>query len=176
MLDRYHFLPLSVVPTAIVEHEKFSMHFQFGNRGGRDRLASVVYIFFNHSQGGFLNLGGSIGFIFLDTAWTGVSWDGGMSQSQEGAGGSSEEASETTPLLSFRAWEILEKQLGRDSGLRLLIIVMRVSVSRTTRLDPRLAFVFSTEVWRHKPSYSADVCRCGRGCAWVRIEEKTPRG
>lgn len=104
----------------------------------------VLFFLLCHSQGGFLNLGGSIGFILLDTAWTAVSWDGGKAQPQEGGGGgsSSEEASETTPLLSRRAWETLEEKLGRDSELRLLIVVMRVSVIRTTHGKTKCRRVF----------------------------------
>lgn len=101
-------------------------HFGKGTPG--DRLVFVAFCFVYHLQGGFLSLGGSIGFVFLDTAWTGVSWDGGMARSQEDGGASSEEASETRPLLSHGAWKALEKQLSRDSELRLLIVVMRVSV------------------------------------------------
>lgn len=88
----------------------------------------MAFCFVCYRQGGFINLGGSIAFVLLDTAWTGVSWDGGMARSQEECGASSEEASETTPLLSPGAWQALEKQLSRDSELRLLIVAMRVSV------------------------------------------------
>ena len=78
-------------------------------------------------QGAFLSLGGAIVFVFLDTAWTMVRWDGGLTNSQEGGDVSGETTPPATPLLSNGAWETLEKQLRRDSELRLLIVVMRVS-------------------------------------------------
>ena len=51
-----------------------------------------------------------------------------MAQSQDDGGVSGESTLETMPLLSHDTWETLEKQLSRDSELRLLIVVMRVSV------------------------------------------------
>ncbi|CAM9474859.1 unnamed protein product [Hapterophycus canaliculatus] len=82
------------------------------------------------SQGGFLNLGGSIGLALLDTTWTRVSWDGkindystrGDASTVEGDGDSAPHL----PLLSPGAWDILELELSRDSELRLLLVVMRV--------------------------------------------------
>lgn len=82
-------------------------------------------------QGGFLNLGGSIAFALVDTAWVRVTWDGRIDQSTGSRGKGdgvvgSEAASVAPPLLSPGAWEALELELSRDSELRLLIVVMRV--------------------------------------------------
>lgn len=72
-------------------------------------------------KGGFLNFGGSIGFVLLDTAWSRVSWDGRIDQV-------SEATPAAPPLLSPGAWGALELELSRDSELRLLVVVMRVRV------------------------------------------------
>ena len=76
-------------------------------------------------KGGFLNLGGVIGFALLDTVWSRVSWDGRIDLHQQQAG---EETSAAPPLLSPGAWRALELELSRDSELRLLVVVMRVRV------------------------------------------------
>lgn len=83
-------------------------------------------------QGGFLNLGGSIAFALIDTAWARVTWDGRIEQcaTEEGDGVvGSEAASFAPPLLSPGAWEALELELNRDSELRLLIVVMPVRLA-----------------------------------------------
>ncbi|CAM9897439.1 unnamed protein product, partial [Ectocarpus sp. 12 AP-2014] len=90
------------------------------------------------SQGGFLNLGGSIGLVLLDTVWSRVTWDGRIHQAGENsphgvAGGSDKVAApEAPPLLSAGAWEALELELGRDSELRLLIVVVRHALAGGT--------------------------------------------
>ncbi|CAN0557173.1 unnamed protein product, partial [Ectocarpus sp. 8 AP-2014] len=81
-----------------------------------------------------LNLGGSIGFVLLDTVWSRVTWDGKIHQAGQNSphgvdGSGTTAASEAPPLLSPGAWEALELELGRDSELRLLIVVMRVSLA-----------------------------------------------
>ncbi|CAM9986285.1 unnamed protein product [Scytosiphon promiscuus] len=84
------------------------------------------------SQGGFLNLGGAIGLALLDTAWARVSWDGKINDLSEegdaGVAGENTTSAPSPPLLSPGAWDNLELELGRDSELRLLLVVMRNAI------------------------------------------------
>lgn len=110
-----------------VMHTNFYVCLRFGKKSYTTG-SSLWHVSYD-SQGAFLNLGGSISVVLLDTAWTRVSWDGGMENSHEDEDSSGEATPVATPLLSSGAWETLEKQLSRDSELRLLIVVMRVSSS-----------------------------------------------
>lgn len=63
-----------------------------------------------------------------------MTWDGRIHQvgenSPHGVDGSDTAATpEAPPLLSPGTWEALELELGRDSELRLLIVVVRVSLA-----------------------------------------------
>lgn len=63
-----------------------------------------------------------------------MTWDGRIHQVGENSphgvdGIDTAAAPEAPPLLSPGAWEALELELGRDSELRLLIVVMRVSLA-----------------------------------------------
>eukprot|EP00752_Nemacystus_decipiens_P010481 g9338.t1 len=113
----------------------------------REIPAAAMAVAGRASQGGFLNLGGAIGFALLDTVWSRVSWDGRIDdrqlQHQDG-----EATPSTPPLLSPGAWRALELELSRDSELRLLVVVMRhalmgvVEGASSTELDQSEPSVF----------------------------------
>lgn len=64
----------------------------------------------------------------LDTAWVRVSWDGRIGEGNCIGVADGEENPAASPLLAPGAWETLELELSRDSELRLLIVVVRVSI------------------------------------------------
>lgn len=80
------------------------------------------------AQGAFLDLGGSIGIILLDTVWARTAWDGAIRANahevESSASGSFE--GKGVQQISPRAWQNLEFELGRDSEFRLLIVAVRV--------------------------------------------------
>lgn len=59
--------------------------------------------------------------------WARVSWDGRIDDAKGDTVVGTGEAQPTSSLLSLGAWKALELELGRDSELRLLIVVVRVS-------------------------------------------------
>lgn len=81
-------------------------------------------------QGAFLNLGGSIGLVLLDTLWTRVGWDGGVAFSgggRPGAESTKAVSQQGAQLISPQALNSLDLELSRDSELRLLVVFVRVS-------------------------------------------------
>lgn len=86
--------------------------------------------------------------FLLDTAWARVAWDGRIGDVNGGGDGGpgrdGEAGAGCSQLVSPGASEMLDLELGRDSELRLLVVVVRVSSIRP-RFEP-VASVLLTAV------------------------------